>query len=121
MCLNVDIDLMCVSSVVLRSPVNRRSLLASLLLPTKLVRIGRATLSLHSVDIWTILTTLLNVATANTRFVVSVSVECTKLIESQRGDEFFLPLNIRFENRWRDVWIFFCFFGKDDHVLVVLD
>ncbi|THH06687.1 hypothetical protein EW146_g9533 [Bondarzewia mesenterica] len=26
------------------------------------------------------------------------------------GDEFFLPLNIRFDNRWRDVWIFFCYF-----------
>lgn len=26
------------------------------------------------------------------------------------GDEFFLPLNIRFENRWRDVWLIFAFF-----------
>ncbi|OBZ78638.1 Brefeldin A resistance protein [Grifola frondosa] len=25
------------------------------------------------------------------------------------GDEFFLPLNIRYENRWRDVWILFAF------------
>ncbi|TFK26768.1 ABC-transporter [Coprinopsis marcescibilis] len=25
------------------------------------------------------------------------------------GEEFFLPLNIRFDNRWRDVWIFFAF------------
>ncbi|ETW86786.1 ABC transporter [Heterobasidion irregulare TC 32-1] len=35
--------------------------------------------------------------------------EC-RYCQYQRGDEFFLPLNIRFENRWRDVWIFFCFF-----------
>jgi ABC-type multidrug transport system permease subunit len=27
------------------------------------------------------------------------------------GDEFFLPLNIQFSNRWRDVGIYFCFFG----------
>jgi hypothetical protein len=27
------------------------------------------------------------------------------------GDEFFEPLNIRFSHRWRDVGIFFCFFG----------
>jgi len=26
------------------------------------------------------------------------------------GDEFFLPLNIRFSHRWRDVGIYFCFF-----------
>ncbi|TFY58327.1 hypothetical protein EVG20_g8195 [Dentipellis fragilis] len=26
------------------------------------------------------------------------------------GDEFFLPLNIRYDNRWRDVWVFFCYF-----------
>jgi len=26
------------------------------------------------------------------------------------GDEFFLPLNIKFSNRWRDVGIYFCFF-----------
>ncbi|KAI0830812.1 ABC-2 type transporter-domain-containing protein [Trametes gibbosa] len=25
------------------------------------------------------------------------------------GDQFFLPLNIRYENRWRDVWILFAF------------
>ncbi|KAF8640630.1 hypothetical protein AX17_000290 [Amanita inopinata Kibby_2008] len=28
------------------------------------------------------------------------------------GDEFFLPLNIRFENRWRDAWSLFAFFGE---------
>ncbi len=27
------------------------------------------------------------------------------------GDQFFLPLNIRYENRWRDVWILFAFGG----------
>ncbi|KAI9458491.1 ABC-2 type transporter-domain-containing protein [Russula earlei] len=27
------------------------------------------------------------------------------------GDEFFLPLNIRYSHRWRDVGIFFCFFA----------
>ncbi len=27
------------------------------------------------------------------------------------GDEFFLPLNIRFSNRWRDAGIYLCFFG----------
>ena len=27
------------------------------------------------------------------------------------GDEFFLPLNIRYSHRWRDVGIYFCFFG----------
>jgi len=27
------------------------------------------------------------------------------------GDEFFLPLNIRFSHRWRDVGLFFCFFA----------
>lgn len=27
------------------------------------------------------------------------------------GDEFFLPLNIRFSHRWRDVGIYFCFFA----------
>ncbi|TFY82670.1 hypothetical protein EWM64_g1346 [Hericium alpestre] len=26
------------------------------------------------------------------------------------GDEFFLPLNIQYDNRWRDVWVFFCYF-----------
>ena len=31
---------------------------------------------------------------------------------SKVGDEFFLPLNIRFSHRWRDVGIYFCFFGK---------
>ncbi|THH19003.1 hypothetical protein EW146_g2066 [Bondarzewia mesenterica] len=25
-------------------------------------------------------------------------------------DEFFLPLNIRYENRWMDVWVVFCYF-----------
>ncbi|KAI0673630.1 ABC-2 type transporter-domain-containing protein [Trametes maxima] len=25
------------------------------------------------------------------------------------GDEFFVPLNIRYENRWRDIWILFAF------------
>ena len=28
------------------------------------------------------------------------------------GDEFFVPLNISQETRWRDVWIIFAFFGK---------
>jgi len=27
------------------------------------------------------------------------------------GDEYYTPLNIRFENRWRDVWLIFAFFG----------
>ena len=27
------------------------------------------------------------------------------------GDQYFTPLNIRYENRWRDVWILFCFFS----------
>jgi ATP-binding cassette, subfamily G (WHITE), member 2, SNQ2 len=27
------------------------------------------------------------------------------------GDEFFLPLNIKYTHRWRDVGILFCFFG----------
>ncbi|KAI0081165.1 hypothetical protein K474DRAFT_1657026 [Panus rudis PR-1116 ss-1] len=26
------------------------------------------------------------------------------------GDEFFVPLNIQYENRWRDTWILFCYF-----------
>ncbi|KAH9948182.1 ABC-2 type transporter-domain-containing protein [Amylocystis lapponica] len=26
------------------------------------------------------------------------------------GDEFYTPLNISYDNRWRDVWILFCFF-----------
>lgn len=28
------------------------------------------------------------------------------------GDEFFLPLNIEFSNRWRDAFILFCYFGE---------
>jgi len=28
----------------------------------------------------------------------------------QTGDDFFTPLNVRYENRWRDAWIFFCYF-----------
>jgi len=28
------------------------------------------------------------------------------------GDEFFLPLNIRFSERWRDAFILFSFFGE---------
>ncbi len=27
------------------------------------------------------------------------------------GDQFFLPLNIHYENRWRDVWVLFAFSG----------
>ena len=27
------------------------------------------------------------------------------------GDEYYTPLNIRFDNRWRDVWLIFAFFG----------
>jgi hypothetical protein len=27
------------------------------------------------------------------------------------GDEFFLPLNISYDQRWRDVWVIFAFFG----------
>lgn len=33
------------------------------------------------------------------------------------GDEFFLPLNIRFSHRWRDVGIYVCFFGTFLHPL----
>ena len=29
----------------------------------------------------------------------------------QVGDQFFLPLNIRYENRWRDAWVLFAFSG----------
>ena len=28
------------------------------------------------------------------------------------GDEFFLPLNIKYSLRWRDAFILFAFFGK---------
>lgn len=28
------------------------------------------------------------------------------------GDQYYTPLNIRYDNRWRDVWIVFAFFGK---------
>lgn len=27
------------------------------------------------------------------------------------GDEYYAPLNISFDNRWRDVWVLFAFFG----------
>ena len=27
------------------------------------------------------------------------------------GDEFYTPLNISFDNRWRDVWIIFAYFS----------
>ena len=27
------------------------------------------------------------------------------------GDEYYTPLNMSFENRWRDVWLIFAFFG----------
>lgn len=33
---------------------------------------------------------------------------------NQVGDQYFEPLNIRYENRWRDTWILFCFFSKLD-------
>lgn len=35
------------------------------------------------------------------------------------GDEFFLPLNIKYSQRWRDVGIFFCFFGTFLCVIMV--
>ncbi|KAI0323043.1 ABC-2 type transporter-domain-containing protein [Amylostereum chailletii] len=35
------------------------------------------------------------------------------------GDEFFLPLNIRFENRWRDVWVIFAFFVFNFFITIV--
>jgi ABC-type multidrug transport system permease subunit len=28
------------------------------------------------------------------------------------GDEFFLPLNISYDKRWRDAWVLFAFFGN---------
>lgn len=28
------------------------------------------------------------------------------------GDQYYTPLNISYDNRWRDVWIVFCFFRK---------
>lgn len=30
---------------------------------------------------------------------------------NQNGDDYYTPLNIDYSNRWRDVWIVFCFFG----------
>lgn len=27
------------------------------------------------------------------------------------GDQYFEPLHIRYQDRWRDTWILFCFFG----------
>jgi len=33
------------------------------------------------------------------------------------GDEYYTPLNISFENRWRDVWLIFAFFGTPSSLL----
>lgn len=38
----------------------------------------------------------------------------------RKGDEFFLPLNMRFENRWRDACLLLVFFGEYKELLFQL-
>ena len=59
----------------------------------------------------TIPTTHKIVATANMlRVIFRFEHFAAPLILLQVGDEFTTPLNIEYSNRWRDVWILFCYF-----------
>jgi len=42
---------------------------------------------------------------------ISDTVAC-RFCQFSVGDEFYEPLNIRYDNRWRDVWILFAFVGE---------
>ncbi|KAI0321644.1 ABC-2 type transporter-domain-containing protein [Amylostereum chailletii] len=45
--------------------------------------------------------------------------DACRYCQYRTGDQFFLPLKIRFGLRWRDVWIFFCYFVFNVLVTIV--